>query len=678
MILTIPYTGAAIVAKYNPNSNYSYSEDRGNAIGGSSTYPEWLLVRFGNISSSYTRKKLIKAYFSCTGFGRGSSSSDTTWGDVSGLTEDIDPSTVTWNTTPPTNIRAALAFFPYLQKTLSIPNDDGSYLNDGGTSSGTRTDAEISRASKRMIESGCLAIMPWSNIYFYATGAFTLYVEIDETVDVNSQVKVTAGPRSEWANPAASQRFAWKMSYSGEYPSAGNFTQRSAVFHWKLSSASSYTDVSIPGNTQEITIAPNTFPGGTIEWYVTATDDYGVTTNTPVYSFTTNDTLPTTFLVSPLQTIEDASAPIDFNWRVENDTGTLPTRADLQRSSDGATWETLGTVSGSGTTWSAPAGTFFGGTVFWRVRSYNRDGAAGEWSNPGSFVAFGSPPAPTVSVDAVPFAKVYWQSTGQQAYRVTIDGTLYGPFFGGAKSFETPDYLQNGTHLATVEIQGNYGLWSSPGAVTFVIQNQQGDPISLTGAFDRDAILSWETQSNTSNFFVYRDGVQIGKTAFNTFTDRTVLGEHSWQVINKLPSGNYSESNIVSGTLRTCAIALALLSGGDWLRLPKSANELRSIGSIKSQSVSLIQFVGQEYPEVETSPYKTEQVSFDVAFTYDEADDANRFEAMLGLPVICKTPCGEAIIGVITAWERQNICFYKSYTAMIQRIQWRDFINEDS
>lgn len=676
MILTIPYTGAAIVRKTSPNFNQQYAED-GTMIAGSSTYPVRLLVRFGNISATYARKKLIKAYFSFTCYAGSTSSTAITWGDVTGLTDDIDTSTVTWNTTPPTSTRSAIAFFKKSRTELFVPNVDGSYLNDSGTTSETLTEPEISRASKRMIEFGSLAIIPWSGINVFADGAFTLYVEIDETIDINSQVKVTAGPRSEWANPAASQRFAWEMSYSGEYPSAGNFAQRSAVFHWKLSSASSYTDVSISGNTQEITIAPNTFPGGTIEWYVTATDDDGVTTNTPVYSFTTNDTLPTTFLVSPLQTIEDASAPIDFNWRVENDTGTLPTRADLQRSSDGATWETLGTVSGSGTTWSAPAGTFFGGTVFWRVRSYNRDGVAGEWSNPGSFVAFGSPPAPTVSVDAVPFAKVYWQSTGQQAYRVTIDGTLYGPFFGGAKSFETPDYLQNGTHLAAVEIQGNYGLWSSPGAVTFVIQNQQGDPISLTGTFDRDAILSWETQSNVSNFFIYRDGVQVGKTEYNTFTDRTILGEHSWQVINKLPNGNYSESNIVSGALNTCAISLALLSGGDWLELPKSANELRNIGSIKSQAVSLIQFAGQEYPEVESSPYKTEQLSFDVAFTHDEANNANRFEAMLGLPVICKTPYGDTIVGIITAWDRQNICFYKSYTAIIQRIQWRGFINED-
>ena len=92
--------------------------------------------------------------------------------------------------------------------------------------------------------------------------------------------------------------------------------------------------------------------------------------------------------------------------------------------------------------------------------------------------------------------------------------------------------------------------------------NQPGRPITLEGAFDRDAALSWTAGDAAANYYIYRDGVQIGHATGLSFNDRLALGPHSYRVANRLPDGNYSISNSVTGTMISCTAAIAPLAGG--------------------------------------------------------------------------------------------------------------------
>ena len=260
---------------------------------------------------------------------------------------------------------------------------------------------------------------------------------------------------------------------------------------------------------------------------------------------------------------------------------------------------------------------------------------------------------------------------------MTVDGVLYGPYFGTAKTFSVPDYLEDGGHTVSVEVQNSFGLWSNPGSMSFSVTNVPGDPVTLTGLFDRDAELSWSTTDATSDFLIYRDGVQIGHAFGRSFTDRVGLGYHSWRVINRLPGGYYTASNVVSGTLMTGRLAIAPLSGGAWLELTKSENSARSVVWNESQRVVLRQFAGQIYPQAEAAPYKTMSAGFDVAWTHAEAEQAAVFASLIGQPVIFKTPCEGAMVGILTAWQRNNMHFYRSYSATVQRIHWRDYVDAD-
>ena len=486
--------------------------------------------------------------------------------------------------------------------------------------------------------------------------------------------KPAAPINGAFVDPASVSTFSWTNE------NAHNITTQSAASLQYSTNGSSWSTLgSVTGSAQTFAVPANTFANaGTYYWRVRATNvDGTVGPWSDAAEFSTVDATMHAIPLHPVSEICDYAATIKFQWSYSSDTGTTPRQTDLATSVNGVDWTTLTTRGAGVLTYTAPANTFAAGTVYWRIRCYNSNNVAGPWSDAVSFIAFGAPPQPSISVTAVPFATIQWQGSGQIAYKVTVDGVDYGPFFGTAKSFTMRDYLQDGAHTASVSIQGAYGLWSTPATAQFTVENSPGSPVVLTGKLRMDAALTWTSSNTTRNFLIYRDGVQIGHSSERSFTDRTVLGTHEWRVIQKLASGNYTESNAVRGTLCTCAPAIAPLSGGAWLELTRSANENRVETYTKNQTVSLRQFAGQTYPQAETSPYRSMQASFDVAWAWEEREAAEAFEALIGTTVIFKAPGGEAIVGMLSAWSRESSLFYRAYSATVQRVHWRDWVDED-
>lgn len=497
----------------------------------------------------------------------------------------------------------------------------------------------------------------------------------DDEITVTSTVRAS-GKTSGYVNPHTAETFSWVFEPSGAYACASDWSQATATFFWREGTDGNWTAVEASGSIQAVTIPAETMPVGTVQWYVQATDDQGTTSSSPVYTITTEDSLQVATPLSPIGTVEDGSAEILMTWQEANDTGTTPTGVDLQISTNGTTWTDLAHVTGAATQYTAPAGSFQGGTVYWRVRAYNIDNAAGPWSQAAAFVAVAAPPAPIVTAETVPFAVINWQSDGQQAYSVTVDDKRYGPYFGTQKNFALPDYLQDGEHMAKVEVQGSFGLWSQAGEVTFTVANTPGDAVQLSGVFSRDAQLSWNTASQTADFLVYRDGVRTGHTSGMTFADRTVLGQHSWQIINRLPGGYYTASNAVQGELESPGLAVAPLAGGEWLELTKSASSTREIGTTISQVASIRHFAGEIWPSAEIAPYRDKSVAFDVAWLQQEKTQAAAFEALIGQTVILKAPDGSCVVGLLSAVSRRSQIFFRAYTATVTRVKWRDYIDD--
>lgn len=577
---------------------------------------------------------------------------------------DFDPTTLTWNNQPG-------------------GKSDGYYISRfGGTTFYLPTyDAlSIFDAAKRLrYPAFFVSTRNFSPSESFLADASTakLVVSYDPDRTIVSQVSLNAPP--SYVNPHETASFAWKITilkYS--YDSVDGATQESAAFYWRSGTSGDFTEIRIPGTTQSVSIPADTFPSGTLQFYVEATDNFGTTSQTPVYTATTIDSLRSSEPISPINTVEDGNSPIVFSWGSSVNTGTSPTGADVRwrRSEENdQAWQLLGHVDGAESTLTAPANTFPAGTIQWMVRTYNADGDPGDWSSVATFISVAAPLAPSVNTDAAPFATITWQAEGQQAYRLSVDGKSFGPFFGTAKSFTLPDYLVDGEHVATVSVQGVYGLWSPPGEILFNVENAPGNEVTLQGNFGTDAELFWQTASTTQDFLIYRDGVRIGHTNGTSFVDRLVLGTHGYQVVNRLPDGNYTISSTVSGCLRSCVTQIAPAAGGPWLELRLSENQMNEEQFVYSRTYSLRHIAGAEYPVLELSPYLDGSGRYNTAFA--TLSEAQAFEALKGQIVILKSRGGNVMIGALTDLQKRNSEFYIAYEFTIQRCHWEDYIDDE-
>ena len=447
------------------------------------------------------------------------------------------------------------------------------------------------------------------------------------------------------------------------------------TLYWRAQGATAWNEItSVYG--YQVPVPAETFPVGTIEWKMKCTDATGTLLESSVYTVSTTDSAITATQLEPSGSVEDGSAPIVFKWNADSPNGTDPTGATLEYSTDnGTTWSSLTTISGGSTSYAAPANTFTGGDVLWRIKLNNADGVAGDWSS-SSFVCLAAPSAPIVNVDGLPFTTISWQSVGQQAYELSVDGNLYTTAFGSTKEFTLKSPLSDGEHRAAVRVQNVYGLWSPAGNAVFNVENVSGDPIVLEGGFGADASLFWNTSEATSDFLIFRDEALIGHTDRLYFTDRFVLGEHSYSVINRLPSGNYSRSNTVTGVQSVERPTVAALSGGDWLVLRYTEKSMPEQRFTWSRTHSLRHIAGAAFPVLELSPFEDLSGTYDAAFL--SAADAAAFQALRGQVVIIKSREGKVVIGALVNVSEVVNAFYLSMQFTIEQIAWEDFVDDQN
>lgn len=645
-----------------------------------STYDPRMLLSFEELPASLKYKQIVRtklfAYVTVTG--RVSCAS------IAWSSEDFDTGTVMYSTAPQ---KAGVPDRPWAWE---IGENAHSGQQSAWVSGNGYYDARISLELLK-----AKTIWP-SDLFFYSETEFVQgsgYVTTESDLIVytplstskpyllveydDDDIGLTVVPTSQtggYVNPHARQTFSWRTLpqslYTFETP-----TQANAVFAWREVGSSSEHTVAISGDASSVEIAAETFPGASaIEWQVRVHSTSDVWTSSDWIELSTADTLASATLVSPVTTIEDANAPIVFKWTAANDSGSAPSGADLQYSLNaGSSWTQLAHLSGATSSYTAAAETFPVGDVYWRVRVYNIDGVAGAWSQ-SFFTAFAAPNAPALSVNNVPFVVLTWQSEGQQAYQLEIDGEDLGPTFGTGKSYTSPVPLADGSHVARARIQNLYGLWSEWSEVPFLVENVPGDDIELFVDFGIDASLRWSAVT-APDILVFRDGALIGHTSDVAFIDRFVLGTHEYYVVNRLASGNYSKSNSVAGTLRVRGVAIAEFPGGQWMDLRRSDRSLAEQSFSWNRTHSLRHIAGAKYPVLEISPYEDESGTYDVAFS--KQCEADAFRTLYGKVVILKSHDDKTVIGALVEMREIINTFYLAYRFTVQQIQWEDYIDAD-
>jgi len=503
-----------------------------------------------------------------------------------------------------------------------------------------------------------------------------------------SQISPVNSPTSGRIPASVNQSFAVALSPSA--PVYTPFTIQSATMYWRAGTSGDYTAVPMTasGANASVTIPGGTFPSGTVQWYAEAVDNTGATRTTEVYTLLALNADVEAVPLSPINTIEGTSSEIPFSWLYYSLDGTAQSRALLEYSRDGESWDTIADVSGSDTTYTAPAGFFAAaGTVYWRVQAFNAAGTGGPKSEPVSFTLFGSSSVTSVIGDGKPFATVRWQAEGQVSYELMIGDMHIGPYFGAdVRSYKLTMPLEDGLYTVKVRIQNKYSIWSEWAEAQMSVQNQPGLGINIrdaqSGLIDAKytyrgniSILSW---ASGDFFMILRDGKYIGKTTRLYFEDRIPIGVHSYQVYQALADGYVDRSNTITIDIKTKCPVIAPLAGGDFIELRLSTDADRAQDFQRSREVVRMRYSGTRWPVSEVGEAETLSVTFDAAWTQTDKAAADAFEALVGEDVILKTPGGKSIVGTLEGCELHNPRFYKSYRCTLQQSDWRDFTNADA
>lgn len=511
------------------------------------------------------------------------------------------------------------------------------------------------------------------------TGGTTTRTAAKTFETVTTKITPQNCPTSGYQDPRLAITFSWYYSSV-----LGEYTQQSAVLYWRETGDGEWNEIPVSGDIQSLTVEANTFPvASEIEWYLAGTDTGGTTSTTEQYSFSTTASTAYAICVSPVGQVEDGTKPVTFTWIVRNDDGSLPLRTVLEWKYDTESqleWKTILDTVDTATELTVPGSTFHAGAVEWRVSAYNRDLIQGP-VNTASFVCLMAPEAPAgLSATPVPRTTIRWQASGQEAYEVVIDGKTVAKEYGqGVYSYQKNEPLEDGEHTIAVRVQGLYGLWSNWSETSILVHNETEDTITLSGVFGVDAQLVWsaDTEDLNATMNVYRDGKWIAAVGNSlTFTDRHVLGEHSYSVELWKSDGYYVRSNAVAGTMETSETVIAPTAGGDWILINLTETVERR-GSFSWQVEHAARNVlGSPYPIIEVG--KNIDLTGNYSCAFPDVASARAFEALRGEPVIIKSPSGDLLTGVLVSVSKQVNKFYFGYSFSLQQTSLEDFIENEA
>ena len=490
-----------------------------------------------------------------------------------------------------------------------------------------------------------------------------------------SQITAQNAPISGYNNPRTATSFGWYFKTGNYNVESGNVT-----LYWRETGASSWTSVSTTSGSESVTVAANTFPvGSSVEWYLSGSDFSGATSQTEVYTFSTSAGTAYAQCVSPISSVEDGSAPITFTWTLSSTDGQTPSGVDFWwklPSEANNQWHAILSNASPVTSYTVPGGTFPAGEIQWLTRAYNADGTAGPFSTPGygyySFICVAAPnPVEGLNATAVPLTTISWQSDEQQAYMITIDGVVVRKAFGNdVASWQVEEPLSEGVHEIAVSVQGQYGFWSEPAAISIAVGGPT-DELDLSGEFSVDAVLSTDS---TGMIRYYRDGVFIGTATDDApFTDNRALGTHEYFSRILLNDGNYKQSNTVTGEMSVTTKMIAALDGSSgWLELKLSENSM-DVDEYRLQQDQVLQHIkGAVWPRGDRSSFRDKYATYNCAFVTKE--DATAFEALFGKLVILKGKGEELVIGMLNQVQKRINVFYTSYTFTIQQVYVSEII----
>ena len=484
-------------------------------------------------------------------------------------------------------------------------------------------------------------------------------------------------PASGYVPKGSANVFSWALTRSGACLEEVKAT--STIFRWRAGRSGTINTIAC-GTAQKVTVPAETFTTNDIQWSVSVTLNTGETVTSDWITLSTAEAASTAKPISPSGIVIDATIANRFSWQHIISTGTPQSKADLQWSADGTTWNTLATVTGENQYYDVPANTFTSGTKYWRVRTYNTDGTASAWSEKAEFIAINAPSAPSIVIQSTgPRPRITWQTSEQEAYQLTLsNGYASGTVYGTEKAWRSPVYLADGSYTVRVRVQNKYGMWSEWSAAALPISHTEGEAINLTATAGHEAALTWQTAGSYDFYLVERDGVAIARTVQKQYIDHTSIGSVTYRVRGCYDeSDNYGVSNSDTVEILPETNMICDIETGVWLEMRMSETQLRTNRTSFSAGVSTVHLAGLAYPVEERSEQRDRVLSVACAWPHAQRAAALALEALVGRLVCLKDLYGNMAIGSLQSLESNCDEFMRRYSFTISHTNRKEAITID-
>lgn len=432
-------------------------------------------------------------------------------------------------------------------------------------------------------------------------------------------------------------------------------SQTSAQFRIRKKGEEETQTTDISGATAFHIIPANTLEASAYEWQVSVTTDDGRTATTEWQEFTTVDGTSSAKIIRPNLITLDGSVDNHFEWEHIISTGSAPRGFEIQYREGSSEWETLIDQKDTEQTYyDVPANTLPAGNLEWRVRTYNSNLSAGNWSDIASVIVRSAPPAPIITgVSSSPRPLISWQAEGQVRAEIQISGKT-NAVLSAAKEYQWTDFLPDGVIVVQVRVQNLFGLWSPWASTTASIQNSPSGKIALSADVNNFAVLLSVSSQYPQNY-IYRDGKLIGKavkreeseTSF-FYVDYTALGSHTYYAMGVDEQSNYKESEPVSRTVLLDYGVIGEEKQPRWVALKRRRGSYPSHTIKKKYPATLVSYEGNTLPVAYVSDVL--EAEHLLEFTVDK-QTADNLEALAGKTVIYKDTRGDLVVGVLTSVE---------------------------
>lgn len=423
------------------------------------------------------------------------------------------------------------------------------------------------------------------------------------------------------------------------------------TLYYKPKSASTYSSITFTGNAC-------TIPAGTLQSaqyydaYADLTCDDGMSCSVTLSDLNTHDTIGTVTAVSPVNTVVYGEG--DFNWTYSNDSGAAQYAYDIQTSYDnGETWTIIKNHVVTPNTYAHVTG-INAGNLLWRVRAYNQEDIASEWSNSLSIISNAAPEAPVIgNISGNGRITVSWSVQDQVAYQVKVQGEnaeVYdsGIVYSTQKNHFVNYYLPNGDYEIGVRVYNGFGKASEYATASFQqVTELSGLEAGATADPGDQGVIINASMPGAVTYYLLRNGTPVAQFD-RSITDHFANGRIQYAVIavdaeDRFARVDFEFEYIVKSNR-------LVMKDGDAISIDQRWNDPFVTSQTTDAKYYAAEYLGASVPEHIFAKMRTKRIQ--IAF-YDTGDA----EALLGKTVFFADTYGNGIWCVPVGTTRSDAWF---------------------